>query len=297
MNNDPKSLFLGSHCGLSGPEYYLGTVKEALSYNSGSFMFYTGAPQNTKRTPLDQLRIEEGRALIKEAGLDESKIVIHCAYIINLANKENTDIYELGKRFLSQEIKRAAAFHVKSIVFHPGSHLKHGVEYGLESLIEAFDEVLQNDDTDVKIAVETMAGKGSEMGTDFSQIAYLLTHVKRKDKLGVCLDTCHINDAGYDVNDVDGVLSEFDRIIGLDNLLVLHVNDSKNPIGAHKDRHENIGYGHIGFDTLSKYIHHPSLVNVPKILETPYFEGKAPYKKEIEMLSSGVFEPDWRDHL
>ena len=291
MNNE--ELFLGSHVSMSGPDYYLGSVKEALSYGSNTFMFYTGAPQNTIRLPLEKLKIEEGRQLIKSSGLDESKIVVHAPYLINIANQLNEETYELSKRQLLNELKRTYAFGPKVLVLHPGSHVKTGVENGIDSIVNALDEVLSDDGTDVKIALETMAGKGSEMGTSFNELKEILNRLKFPERVGICMDTCHIDDAGYDVKNIDNILKEFDSIIGLDKLLVVHVNDSKNPLGAHKDRHENIGYGFLGFETLYKVVHHPLLKGIPMILETPYFEGNPPYKKEIEMLRVGRFE-DWK---
>ena len=286
-------LIIGSHVSVNAPNMLLGAVKDSLSYGANTFMFYTGAPQNTIRLPLERLRIEEGRALLKANGFDESKLVVHAPYIINIGNQLNVDTYELGKKHLLSELRRTAAFGPKILVLHPGSHVQTGLENGLESIVRALDEVLAIDGTDVKIALETMAGKGSEVGTDFEQVQYIISHAKYSQRLGVCMDTCHINDAGYDVKDIDNVLKEFDRIIGLDRLLVVHVNDTKNPQGAHKDRHENIGYGHLGFETLCNVVHHPLLKGIPMILETPYYEGNPPYKKEIEMLRNKTFE-DWR---
>ena len=288
-----EELYIGSHVSMSGPDYYVGSVKEALSYGANTFMFYTGAPQNTFRLPLERLKIEEGRALLKENGIDESKIIVHAPYIINIANQLNVDNYELGKRNLLSELKRTYAFGPKVLVLHPGSHVSTTVENGLDSIIKALDEVLDNDQTDVKIALETMAGKGSEMGTSFEQLAYIISHLKKPERVGVCLDTCHISDNGLDINNIDEILAEFDKTIGLDKLLVIHVNDSKNPVGAHKDRHENIGYGFIGFDALNKVVHHSLLNGIPKILETPYYNEEPPYKKEIEMFKKQSFE-DWR---
>ena len=291
MNNE--GLIIGCHVSMSGPDYYLGSVKEALSYEANTFMFYTGAPQNTIRLPLERLRIDEGRALIKQSGLDESKIVVHAPYIINIANQLNVDTYELGKKHLLSELKRTYAFGPKILVLHPGSHVGTGEENCLESIVKALDEVLDQDGTDVKIALETMAGKGSEMGTSFEQLKQIISSIKHPERVGVCLDTCHINDNNMNVANFDEVLSNFDKVIGLDKLLVVHVNDSKNPLGAHKDRHENIGYGYLGFETLNRVVHHPLLKGIPMILETPYYEGNPPYKKEIEMFRKQVFE-DWR---
>lgn len=289
-------IYIGSHVSMSAPEYYLGSVKEALSYGSTTFMFYTGAPQNTFRLPLERLRIDEGRALIKEAGLNEEKIIVHAPYILNIANKLNESLYQMSKDNLISELKRVQAFGLKILVLHPGSHVGTGVENGLESIIEALDYVLDNDGTDVKIALETMAGKGGEMGSTFEQLHHILANVKHKDRVGVCFDTCHVNDEGLDISKVDETIDLFDRVIGLDKLLCLHINDSKNPIGSHKDRHENVGYGEIGFDTLCAYIHHPKLDGIPKVLETPYINKVTPpYKKEIEMLLNKKFIDGWRD--
>ena len=290
-----KSIYLGSHVGMNGPEYYLGSVKEALSYGSTTFMFYTGAPQNSYRKPLNELRIEEGRKLLKEAGIDESKIIVHAPYLINGANKVKQDIQDLAKQLILSEVQRTHGFGAKILVLHPGAHVGLGPDVGINALVECLDEVLSKDNSDVKIAIETMAGKGSEIGITFEQIAQIINQCAYKDRLGVCLDTCHISDAGYDVNDVDGVLKEFDRIIGLDRLLVVHLNDSKNPKGAHKDRHENLGYGYIGFDTICRWANHPLLTEVPKVLETPWVGEKPPYKVEIEMLRNQKYIDGWRE--
>ena len=288
-------LIIGSHVGMSAPDFYLGSVKEAISYGSTTFMFYTGAPQNSFRKPVNELKIEEGRKLLKEAGFDESKLVVHAPYIINAANYTRPDIYELAINTIVSELRRTAAFGVGILVLHPGSHVGMGVENGILALSKALDVAFASDGTKVKIALETMAGKGHEIGVNFKEIKSIIDHCEHKDRLGVCLDTCHISDAGYDVKDFDKILEEFDRIVGLDRLLVVHVNDSKNPIGAHKDRHENIGYGYLGFETLYKIVNHPKLASVPKILETPYYNEKAPYKQEIEMLRSGNYIDNWRD--
>ena len=289
-------IYLGSHVSMSSPEYYLGSVKEALSYGANTFMFYTGAPQNTFRLPVEKLRIAEGRALIKEAGLDENKIIVHAPYILNIANQLNESLYQMAKDHLTNELRRVQAFGLKILVLHPGSHVGTGIENGLDSIVKALDEVLDNDGTDVKIALETMAGKGGEMGSTFEQLHHILTHIKHPERVGVCFDTCHVNDEGVDISKVDETIELFDRVIGLDKLLCIHINDSKNPLGSHKDRHENIGYGEIGFDTLCAYIHHPKLDCIPKILETPYINKVTPpYKKEIEMLLNKEFIEGWRD--
>ena len=292
-----NKIYLGSHVSMSSPDFYLGSVRSALEWGENTFMFYTGAPQNSYRLPLERLKIEEGRKLLKENNIDESKIIVHAPYLINLGSKEKIDNYELAKKLVINELQRTKAFGCKTLVLHPGNHLKASKIEGLNNIVEGLNYIFQNDNTDVKIALETMSGKGSELGTTFEDINYIINNCKYSDRLGVCLDTCHINDYGYDVRDIDHILNEFNKIIGLEKLLVVHVNDSKNPIGAHKDRHDNIGYGTIGFETLSKYIHHPLLINVPKILETPYVNEKPPYKKEVEMLLNNAFEDNWRENL
>ena len=290
-------LYIGSHVGMNTPDFYLGSVKEAISYGANTFMFYTGAPQNSFRKPLNQLKIDEGRKLLKESGIDESKIIVHAPYIINAANTTKLDLYEMSINTIASELRRTAAFGAGIIVLHPGSHVGLGVDNGIKALCKALDMSFMMDGTKVKIAIETMAGKGHEIGVNFKEIRAIIDGCEHKERLGVCLDTCHINDAGYDVSDFDHVLDDFDKIIGLDRLLCVHVNDTKNPISAHKDRHENIGYGYLGFDTLYKVVHHPKLNGIPKILETPYYNEKAPYKQEIEMLRSGKYIDNWRDNL
>ena len=281
-------LKIGSHVSLKGKEMMLGSVKEALSYGSTTFMFYTGAPQNTARKPIDQLRVDEAKALMEENHINIDDVVVHAPYIINLANTIKPETYELAVSFLKQEIQRCEAIGVSRLVLHPGSHVKAGDEVGLQQIVKGLNEVLTPDQS-VHIALETMAAKGSELGRDFDQLRYIIDNVEHHELLGVCLDTCHLHDAGYDLTKFDEILNEFDEKIGLQRLLVVHVNDSKNERGAHKDRHENIGYGHIGFETLNHIVHHPKLKDVPKILETPYIGEQAPYKEEIEMFKNQTF--------
>lgn len=281
-------LKIGSHVSMSGKEMLLGSVKEAVSYGANTFMFYTGAPQNTARKPVSQLRVEEAKEYMKKHHISIDDVVVHAPYIINLANTVKPETYELAVRFLKEEIARCEEIGVSRLVLHPGSHVKAGDEAGLKQIVKGLNEVLREDQK-VHIALETMAGKGSEMGRTFDQIQYMIENTKHSSLLGVCLDTCHIHDAGYDLTHFDDILEEFNQKIGLDRLLVVHVNDSKNERGAHKDRHENIGYGYIGFETLNQIVHHPKLKDVPKILETPYIDGKAPYREEIEMFMHQTF--------
>ena len=254
-------------------------------------MFYTGAPQNTARKPIEQLRADEAKVLMKENGIDINNVVVHAPYIINLANTTKPETFELAVSFLKQEIERCKALEMTKLVLHPGAHVGAGSQIGLDRIVEGLNEATKNCGN-VKIALETMAGKGSECGRSFDEIKYIIDHVDNNDCLGVCLDTCHLHDAGYDLAKFDDILAEFDQKIGLERLLVVHVNDSKNECGASKDRHENIGYGHIGFDTLNMIVHHEKLKDVPKILETPYVEKIAPYKEEIEMFRNQIFNPN-----
>lgn len=292
---EKEVIYLGSHVSLNGPDYYLGSVKEALSYGANTFMFYTGAPQNSYRKPTKELKIPEGRELIKESGLDESKIVVHAPYIVNPANFSKPDLYEMSIDFIARELARCEDFNASILVLHPGAAVGQDRKECLKAIAHALNIAFSRTPNKVRIALETMSGKGTELGITFDELKEIIDQIEDKSRVGVCLDTCHIHDAGYDVHDVDGVLKEFDNIIGLDRLLAIHINDSKNPRGAHKDRHDNLGYGYIGFETLSKYVHHPLLRDIPKILETPYYNEKPPYKEEIYMLRNNVFKEDWRN--
>ena len=223
---------LGSHVSMAGKEMFLASAKEAVSYGATTLMVYTGAPQNTKRKPIEELKIEEGWNYLKENGIEE--IVIHAPYIINVANAVKEETYNLGVQFLREEIKRAEAMGAKQIVMHPGAHVGEGEEIGIKQIIKGLNEVLTKEQK-VQIALETMAGKGSECGKTFEELKQIIDGVDLSEKLSVCFDTCHVHDAGYDiVNDLEGVLEEFDRIIGLEKIKVLHINDSKNERGAKK---------------------------------------------------------------
>ncbi|AND41533.1 MULTISPECIES: deoxyribonuclease IV [Cytobacillus] len=285
-------LKIGSHVSMSGKKMLLAASEEAVSYGSNTFMIYTGAPQNTRRKKIEDLNIEAGLKHMAEHGIAD--IVVHAPYIINIGNTSNPSTFELGVNFLRSEIDRTEAIGAKQIVLHPGAHVGAGTEAGIKQIVEGLNEVL-NGEENVQIALETMAGKGSECGKSFEELAMIIEGVNYNNHLSVCFDTCHTHDAGYDiVNDFDGVLEEFDKIIGLDRLKVLHINDSKNERGMRKDRHANIGFGHIGFSALNYIVHHPQLQDIPKILETPYVgedknNKKAPYKQEINMLRSQEF--------
>lgn len=288
---------IGSHVGMSGKDMLLGSAKEAVSYGADTFMFYTGAPQNTRRKEISELNIGPAWEYMEEHGIDD--IVVHAPYIINLANTVKPETYELAELFLALELERAAACRSRVLILHPGAHVGAGVDAGIGQIIRGLNHIL-TPDTPVCIALETMAGKGSEIGRSFEELARIYDGVTCSDKLRVCFDTCHTSDSGYDIiHDFDGVIEEFDRLIGKDQIAVFHINDSKNPAGAAKDRHANIGFGQIGFEALNYIVHHPDFEDVPKILETPYVPSPtqpkksfAPYKYEIEMLRQGSFDPE-----
>lgn len=283
---------LGSHVGMSGKDMFLNSVREAISYGANTFMVYTGAPQNTRRKAISELNIPAAWDLMRENGIEE--FVVHAPYIINLANTVKPDIYELAVSFLRTELERTVAMGSHVLVLHPGSHVNAGVDAGTAQIIKGLNEVL-TPDLDCVIALETMAGKGSEIGRSFEELARIYDGVRCNDKLRVCFDTCHTNDAGYDISgDFDGVIDTFDRVLGKDQIAVFHINDSKNPRGAAKDRHENLGRGEIGLEALKYVVWHPDFLDVPKILETPWYKNPenpkdtwAPYKEEIALLREG----------
>lgn len=285
-----EKIKIGSHVGMAGKEMFLASVKEAHSYGANVLMLYTGAPQNTRRKEIKDLNIEAGWEYAKENGIDE--IVVHAPYIINLANTVKPETFELAVEFLEKEIRRTAAMRSKILVLHPGSALDAGADAGIAQAVKGLNMVLDGNEDEVYIALETMAGKGSEIGCTFEELKMIYDGVHKKERLRVCFDTCHVNDAGYDiVNDYEGVFQKFDEVIGLDQIAVFHINDSLNPLGAHKDRHANIGAGTIGFETLHRIVHDPRFIKIPKILETPWLcaEGETkktipPYKEEIERL-------------
>ena len=238
-------LYIGSHVGFKKDSQLLGSVREALSYGANTFMFYTGAPQNTSRYPIMDGLTLEAMALMKEHDFDYSKVVVHAPYIINLANDKDPEKFKFSVRFLQEELERCELLGIKSIVLHPGSHVGLGVDAAISNIAKGLNMILGTHD--VTILLETMAGKGTEVGSSLEEIKRIIDLVDDKEHIGVCLDTCHLNDAGYDMSEFDSFLNRFDSLIGLDKIGCVHVNDSKNVLGAHKDRHENIGFGTIGF--------------------------------------------------
>jgi deoxyribonuclease IV len=291
---------IGSHVSMSGKKMLLAASEEAVSYGANTFMIYTGAPQNTRRKKIEDLNIEAGTKHMIENGIVD--IVVHAPYIINIGNAVKPETFELGVDFLRREIERTEALGAKQIVLHPGAHVGEGPETGIKKIIEGLNEVLTKEQN-VQIALETMAGKGSECGKTFEELAQIIDGVTLNEKLSVCFDTCHTHDAGYDiVNDFDGVINQFDKIIGMDRIKVFHINDSKNICGAAKDRHENIGFGHIGFEALNYIVHHDQFTDIPKILETPYVgtdknNKKPPYQLEIEMIKAKEFNSELQNKL
>lgn len=281
-------MLIGSHVKFNSKGQLLESLNEALSYGSTTFMFYTGAPQNTIRSKISSEITEKAKEVMKEHNMKIEDIIVHAPYIINLANDNDDAKYNFSINFLIQEVKRCEEIGIKYLVLHPGSHVGLGIEKGIQNIIFALNKVNESNDS-VIILLETMAGKGSEVGSNLDEIKEIIDGVTDKSKIGVCLDTCHLNDSGYDITDFDKILDEIDKKLGLSYLHCVHVNDSKNVRGARKDRHENIGYGMLGFDNLIKIIYNERLDNIPKILETPWYEDRPLYKEEIEMIKSKKF--------
>ena len=290
------NLILGSHVSYKSNSQLLGSVKEALSYGSNTFMFYTGAPQNTIRGSINDNLTLEAYNLMKENNIDLEKVIVHAPYIVNLANLNN---FEFSVRFLTEEVERCSLLGIKYMVLHPGSAVSSSRETAIKNIARGLNIILEND-YNVTILLETMAGKGNEIGKSFEEISSIIDLIEHKDKIGVCFDTCHLNDAGYNMNDFDKVLDEFDKIIGIDKIGCIHINDSINNIDSHKDRHANIGFGTLGFDTLINIIYNKRIENVPKILETPFITKDdsskerlySPYKYEIEMIKNKEFDEE-----
>ena len=287
-------LIIGSHVSFKKEDGLLGSVKEALSYKANTFMFYTGAPQNSKRLPINMELVDEAKKMMIDNGIDINNVIVHAPYIINLANGD-----DFAVSFLRQEVERCIKIGINKLVLHPGSYVSLSKEEGINNIVLGLNKIL-NKDMNIKILLETMAGKATEIGCSFEDLKYIIDNVKYNEKLGVCLDTCHINDAGYDISSFDNVMMEFDNIIGIERLLCVHINDSKNIRGSKKDRHENFGFGTLGFDNLLKIVYYPKLESVPKILETPYVSKDddskerlyPPYKEEIEMIRNKEFDAD-----
>ena len=286
------SLIIGSHVSFNNKEQLLGSVKEAISYNANTFMIYTGSTQSTSRSELRDECTYEAYKLMLENNIDSNNIIVHAPYIINLANRKDEDKYIFYCDFLANELNRCKKLGLNKIVLHPGSATTCTKEDAIKNIINGINYVL-NKTTDIMILLEFMAGKGTEVGTSIDELKCIIDGINDKDRIGVCLDTCHMNDSGIDISKFDDFLNEFDIKIGISKIKCIHLNDSLNNIGSHKDRHANIGYGTIGFDNLLRVVYNDRL-NVPFIIETPYInrntnESFAPYKYEIESIRNKEF--------
>ena len=296
-------MIIGSHVSF-GKDQLLGATKEAISYGANTFMFYTGAPTNTIRKDIDDKYIKEAHQLMSDNDLDINNVVCHAPYIVNLANRSDESKYQFSIDFIYRELKRCDEMGIKQMVLHPGSAVGITKEEGIKNIIDALNSILSRD-SKCKILLETMAGKGSECGCNIDEIAKMIDGVNNKEQIGICLDTCHLSDAGYDMSEFDKYLEELSKKVSLDYIGCIHVNDSKNPIGSHKDRHANLGNGYIGFDTLYNIVTNEKFINIPKILETPYIGNSdddkerlyPPYKFEIEMLKNNKYDSDFRDKI
>lgn len=296
-------LLIGSHVSFK-KDQLLGCVKEALSYGASTFMFYTGAPQNTVRKEIDDFLTLEAYKLMKENEMPLEYVVCHAPYIVNLANNKDMTKYKFSVDFLIQELERCKLLGIKNLVLHPGSAVGIERSDAIKNIIYALNLVLDTCDG-VTICLETMAGKGTEIGVNLEEIKTIIDGIKKEEAIGVCLDTCHLNDSGIDISNFNAYLDEFDKNIGLDKIKVIHINDSKNERFSHKDRHENFGYGTIGFYSLMDVIYNDRLSNIPKILETPYLgvsdDDKEriypPYKFEIDMIKSKEFNDNLKEDI
>lgn len=292
-------LIIGSHVSF-GKNQLLGATEEAISYGSNTFMFYTGAPTNTIRKDIDKKYNEQAKQLMIDNNIDIENVICHAPYIVNLGNKTDPDKYEFSKEFIKKELTRCDEMGITKMVLHPGNAIGITKEEGLDNIANALNDILDGT-TKCLVLLETMAGKGTECGRTTEEIAYIINKIDRKDQVGVCLDTCHLNDSGYDISNFDNYLDGFDKLIGIDKIKCVHINDSKNDQGSHKDRHANFGIGTIGFDNLINVIYNERLSSVPKILETPYIgetdDSKEriypPYKFEIEMIRNKKFNPEF----
>lgn len=294
------NLIIGSHVSFKSDKQLLGSVNEALSYGENTFMFYTGAPQNTKRSNINDNLTNKALEVMKENNINIDNVIVHAPYIVNLAKEDN----DFAISFLKQEIKRCSMLHIKYMVLHPGSSVSITKEEGINNIINALNIILDNE-YDVTICLETMAGKGNEVGSNLLEIKNIINKIEYQNKIGVCLDTCHLNDAGYDISNFDSILDEIDKLIGIDKIKCIHINDSKNILGSKKDRHENIGLGSIGFNNLINVIYNKRISNIPKILETPYVTINnnskdkiyPPYKQEIDMIKNKSFDNNLLDKI
>ena len=287
------NLIIGSHVSFNSKAQLLGSVREALSYNANTFMIYTGGAQSTLRSDINSECTYEAFKLMIENNINPKNVIVHAPYIVNLANKSDINKYNFYIEFLIKELNRVKELGLDKMVLHPGSATTCTKEEAISNIAEAINKIYENT-TDVMILLEYMAGKGNEVGSSIGELKGIIDKINDKDRIGVCIDTCHMNDSGVDIAKFDEFLDEFDREIGIDKIKCVHVNDSLNPIGSHKDRHANIGYGTIGFDNLINVVYNNRLEGIPFILETPYInrnnkDAYAPYKMEIESIRNKKF--------
>ncbi len=294
----PRSeLLIGSHIGFCAPDYFLDSVRKAISFGANALMIYSGSPQHSFRVPLERTKKQEGLELMKEARLPQKGLVVHGTYLVNLAKIGDPEKLAFSREYALEEIRRAAYLGASSIVFHPGSHKGGDEREGFETFVESVRYLLDRMPKEINLCIETMAGRKNELGADFSFFDELFARFRDEPRLGVCVDTCHLNDSGFDLSDPDAAVRQLLDAFGKDRIKVVHLNDSANPLASHKDRHANLGYGTIGFDALRAFACNPAWEGIPIILETPFVDGIPPYKKEISMLRSGVYEENWRENL
>ncbi|MGH1812387.1 deoxyribonuclease IV [Enterococcus entomosocium] len=290
-------MIIGSQVSMTGERMLLGAAETAKLNHSNAFMVYTGSPQNSKRKPISDYKIKEAHSFMRANKMKPYHLIVHAPYILNLGNSKNKKLHEFSIKFLKEEITRAESMGATQVVLHSGSHIGEGVQKGIAQIVIGLNEVL-NRSSKIQISLETMSGRGTEIGSTIEEISEIISGVKFSENLSVTFDTCHLNDAGYDIkNDFDGVLEKFDKLIGIKKLKVIHLNDSKNVLGSRSDRHENIGFGRIGFDSLNYIAHHPQLEKIPKILETPFVsisnKISVPIDRfEIDMLKKQKFTPE-----
>ena len=287
------NLIIGSHVSFTNKTQLVGSVNEAISYGANTFMFYTGSTQSTQRSEIDDNLTYEAYKLMVDNGINSDNVIVHAPYIINLANRASDDKFMFYVNFLAEELSRVKSLGFNKMVLHPGSAVNCSREEGLKNIIDGLNLAFEKS-SDTVILLETMAGKGNELGTNIDEIKTIINGIHDKSRIGVCLDTCHLNDSGIDINEFDNYLDLFDKEIGIEMIKCVHVNDSMNPIGSHKDRHQNIGYGTIGFDALNKVVHNERLEGIPFILETTWVNRNTsneypPYKYEIDNFKNKKF--------
>lgn len=281
-------LIIGSHVSFLKDSELYGSVKEAILSNSNTFMFYTGPNQSATRSSINPELTLKARELMKENAINIDNVMVHAPFIINLANNKDERKYNFYITFMKSEIERCKSLGIKNLIFHPGSRTDLDIETALNNIVFGINAIMDGVN-DFNLLIEFMSGKGTEIGNNINDFEYIMSNINCKNNIGVCLDTCHLNDSGIDLSKFDEFINEFDLKIGIDKIKCIHINDSLNEIGSHKDRHANIGYGTIGFNNLIDIIYNNKLDGIPKILETPFVNGVSPYKYEIEMIRNKKF--------